>query len=231
MVTLTPATAITLVRKNLDEAGLNESVMYTDENNDNLSLDDLVRKNLPEAINITHLAAPVWLLEGIPYQFSATTRPEGETCQILQGGILEFSPSKASNFLRLVAFKAADSGIVVTDVLNEASPEGRKQLNPVIRGRYDRPRLVRLQGEVSPPRFRYYTLRESSYNNGTNPAGLIDSFSFVREQAYIPQASGYDISRLLRQNIIDQLTAMVLATYKDQTLQQYFQGRANSFAE
>lgn len=231
MVTLTPATAISLVRKNLDEAGLNESVMYTDENNDNLSFDDLVKKNLPEAINIMHLAAPVWLLEGNEYQFSANTRPEGETCEILSDGVLQFSPSKASNFLRLVAFRATDSGIVVSDALNEASPEGRKQLNPAIRGRYDRPRLVRLQGEVSPPRFKYYTLKESSYGSGTNARNMVAVFSFISEQTYSPQATGYDISRLLKQNIIDQLTAMVLATYKDQTLQQYFQSRANSFAE
>ena len=219
MVTLTPATAISLVRKNLDEAGLNESVMYGDENNDNLSLDDLVRKNLPEAINVTHVLAPVSLLEGVPYRFAAGTRPEGESVSRV-GDVLIFSPSAASNFLRLVAFQAVDSDIVVTDALDEASPEGRKQLNPYVRGRHDRPRLVRAQGSATPPEFRYYSLRE---NTNVLAREAARTFSFVREQFYSPAAAGYDISRLLRQNIIDRLTAMIMETYGNDGARSYYE--------
>ena len=231
MVTLTPATAITLVRKNLDEAGLNESVMYVDENNDNLSLDDIIRKNLPEAVNAVHLIAPVSMLEGVDYHFSTSqSLPEGEAVGLASDGVLTFSPSRDSDFLRLVAFQAVDSPIVVTDAIREASSEGRKQLNRYIRGRYDRPRLVRLQGETTPPVFRYYSLKESTVESIGAPRNAIASFSFVREQFYSSVATGYDISRLLRQNIIDWLTGMVMTTYSDQAAQTFLT-KAGTFAE
>lgn len=229
MVTLTPATAITLVRKNLDEAGLNESIMYTDENNDNLSLDDIIKKNLPEAINAVHLVAPISLLEGVEYSFSRTqTKPEGEKISISTDGVITFSPAKNSKFLRLVAFKAVDSPIVITDVIPEASAEGRKQLNAAIRGRYDRPRLVRLQGETTPPTFKYYSLKEGTDDSLILAVDAISVFSFIREQFYDSQSPGYDISRYLRQNIIDRLTAMVMETYADTRAQSFYE-KSNSF--
>ena len=76
MVTLSPSTAIELVRKNLDELDPNGSVMYEDENGsadeygDNASLDDIIRRNLPEAINAVHLTAPVAMLEGKEHDFT-----------------------------------------------------------------------------------------------------------------------------------------------------------------
>jgi len=213
-----------LVRKNLDEAGLNESIMYTDENNDNLSLDDIVKKNLPEAINAVHQYAPVSLLEGEDYSFSSGLG--GESISVSGDGVLTFSPSQSSDFLRLVAFRASDSPVVVTDVLSEASPEGRKQLNKYIRGTYDRPRLVRLQGRETPPVFKYYTLR----NAVSYPASAVATFSFVKEQKYNSEATGYPISRLLRQNIIDWLTGMVMETYSDQRANAFFE-RAKYYAE
>jgi len=213
-----------LVRKNLDEAGLNESIMYNDEGNDNLSLDDIIKKNLPEAINAVHEYAPVSLLEGDSYLFRTSgSRPEGEAIAISQDGVLTFSPSKDSGFLRLVAFQAVDSPIVVTDALKEASPEGRKQLNSYIRGRFDNPKLVRKQGDMTPPVFKYYTLKGETVGSVSNPANAVASFMFVREQEYTPSATSYKISRLLRQNIIDWLTGMVMETYADQ--------RANAFYE
>lgn len=230
MVTLTPATAITLVRKNLDEAGLNESLMYDDENNDNLSLDDIIKKNLPEAINFIHLVAPVNLLEGESYTFTnVSSRPEGEAISINGEGVVSFSPSKASNLLRLVAFRAVDSSIVLTDTIPEASAEGRKQLNKTIRGRYDRPRLVRMQGATTPPAFKYYSLKGETVGSLSSASAAIAQFSFVKEQFYSPQATGYDISRLLRQNIIDRLTALVVETYSGPAAAQAFYGKSNSF--
>lgn len=231
MTTLSTATAITLVRKNLDEAGLNESVMYTDENNDNLSLDDIIKKDLPEAINAIHKIAPIGLLEGVEYSFSSASKPEGENIVIASDGVMTFSPSKSSDFLRLVAFKAVDSPIVVTDAIPEASPEGRKQLNQYIRGRYDRPRIVRMQGNLTPPQFKYYTLKQSTVSSTNRAKDAVALFSFVREQFYSPSATGYDISRLLRQNIIDWLTGMVLETYSEQAAQQAFYAKAQAFAE
>lgn len=222
MVTLSRSEAIALVRKNLDEVEPNGSAMYLDENNDNLSLDDIIAKNIPEAINATNLMAPVWLLEGEDYTFSGT-----DTISISDDGVLSFSIAQDSKYLRLVAFKAADSNIVLTDTIAEASPEGRKQLNIYIRGTFDRPRLVIQQGRHTGPAFKYYTIADPSDFEGEE-SSAIELFQFVKEQLYASSTTSYNISRRIRQNIIDYLTALVLETYGDQRAQTFFQ-KANSF--
>lgn len=223
MVKLYLSDAIALVRKNLDEVEPNGSVMYEDEGIDNLSLDDIIAKHLPEAINAVHLSAPVQLLEGKPYESSDLVSVS------ITDGILSVALKTDTNYLRLVTFQAADSYIVVTDVLGEASPEGRKQLNPYLRGRADRPRLVLMQGRHSGPVLKYYTLTDgSAYED--NPESAISRLTFVQEQFYIADnPNGYDISRRLRQNIIDYLTAMVLETYGNQHAESYYQ-KANSYS-
>lgn len=235
MTTITPTEAVNLVRKNLDEQDPNGSIMYTDENGsssaygDNASLDSLIKKFLPEAVNAVHMAAPVQLLEGKEHEFS-----ESDTVEILTegedpAGILSIVLGDTSKFLRLVAFQAADSSVVVTDALGEATSEGRKQLNKYIRGRADRPRLVILQGRHSGPEFKYYTLSDASaYESDATEA--ISQFSYVEEQFYSSEATGYDISRRLRQNIIDCLTAMVMLTFGDQRAEAFNQ-RANNFSK
>jgi len=206
MTTITPAAAVVLVRKNLDELDPNGSVMYSGE--DNTSLDNIIKRMLPEAINMVHLAAPIQMLEG---KQGTISNPS------VTDGVLSFS---TNNFLRLVSFKASDSDIVITDPIPEASPEGRKQLNPYIRGRYDRPRLVRLQAQDS---FRYYSLKEA-----TTASDAVSVFLVVEEQTYNADAANYEISYRLRQNIIDCLTAKVMETYNDQRAQSFYQ-KANDF--
>ena len=222
MITLTPATAVALVRKNLDEVEPNGSAMYDDEYGDNLSIDDIVRKSIPEAVNAIQSAAPAHLLDGDGYEVSET-----DAVSITGDGVLSFSLDECSRFLRLVAFRAADSDIVVTDAIPEASPEGRKQLNKYIRGRADRPRLIMRQGNHAGPEFKYYSITNPSLYLG-NPVEAIAQFSYVREQFYPGSATGYPISSRLRQNIIDYLTAMVMEIYSDQRAQSYYQ-KAMSF--
>lgn len=223
MTSLLITDAVELVRKNLDELDPNGSIMFQDENGsaaehgDNASLDDVVRRSLPEAINDVQLAAPTQLLEGEEVTASGPA--------VSEDGILSFSLPEGSKFLRLVAFRAADSGIVVTDPLPEASPEGRKQLNKYVRGRYDRPRLVLLQGRHTEPAFKYYSMKDG-YDGAA--ADAIAQLSIVEEQFYASDATGYLISRRLRQNIIDLLTAKVMETRGDQLAQSYYQ-KANNF--
>ena len=205
------------VRKNLDEIGLNESIMYTEESTDNDSLDGIISRTLPEAINLVNKTAPVTLLEGT----DLSGGPFDEATVV--DGSLVFSFT--ADFLRLVAFQAADSPIVITDVLDEASPEGRKQLNKFIRGTYDRPRLVAEQGQKGMFRFHYYTLRDAgAYAN--NPVRAIKRFSFVRELFYSDSAESYPVPEMLRQNIIDELTALVLAIYGETEKANYFAEKA-----
>ena len=241
MTELKETDAVALVRKNLDEQDPNGSAMYTDENGsaaaygDNSSLDGIIAKNLPEAINAIHKVAPVNLLEGVDLldeNAAAGLVDEGEEAPaISDDGVLSFTLDEDTNYLRLVAFRADESAIVVTDVIPEASPEGRKQLNPYIRGRIDRPRLVQLQGSHSGPSFKYYTIKDTSPYEGENPSKepveAIAEFYYIQEQSYpeTPASGGnvYDISRRLRQNIIDYLTAKVMETYGDQRSQAYYQ--------
>ena len=145
MTTITVSSAVELVRKNLEELDTNSSDMLSDYE-DNSSLDSIIKRNLPEAINAVGLAAPVALLEGVSVSAASPS--------VSEDGVLSFSLAADSKFLRLVAFRAADSGIVVTDPIPEAGPEGRKQLNKYVRGRFDRPRLVSF--------FNYFSYRARS---------------------------------------------------------------------
>lgn len=227
MTTLSINDALLLVRKNIDEADPNGSVMYSDEDGDNSSLDDIIAKFLPEAINAVHLAAPVQLLEGKSFEVGDLV---ADSVEISTDGILSFALADNTAFLRLVAFQAADSPIVVSDVLAEASPEGRKQLNRFIRGRWDRPRLVQEQGTHTGPAFKYYTINSEGDSFGSyigSPASAIARLVWVQEQFYGEAATGYDISRRLRQNIIDRLTAMAMETWNDQRAQSYYQKSVN----
>lgn len=223
MIDLTTSSVVEAVRKNLDELDPsgNASVMYTDESADNTSLSNTILRFLPEAINMVQKAAPVTLLEGKVF---AAGDLQGSAS--ISDGVLSFTLSAATKFFRLVSFRAADSDIVVTDAIPEASAEGRKQLNPFIRGRKDRPRLVQLQGAHNIPKFKYYTLDTggSSYSNyQTSPSSAIGQMEYVQEQVYSDEATSYPISRPLRQNVIDCTTAMVMETYGDQRAQSYYQ--------
>lgn len=238
MVNLSTSDARILVRKNLDEQDPNGSVMYADENGsssdygDNESLDKIIARNLPEAINAIHKTAPVWLLEGVALTLlDIATETEGQTTtsliDISTDGVLSFTMKDTTDYLRLVSFRAADSLVTVTDVIPEASPEGRKQLNQYIRGRHDRPRLVQLQGRHTGPSFKYFTVTTPA-DYSSNPFTAIAQMQYVQEQFYITPTElvpdpAYPISRRLRQNIVDYLTAMVMDTFGDQRSQAYYQ--------
>ena len=102
--------------------------------------------------------------------------------------------------------------------------EGRKQLNPYLRGTYDRPVLVRRQDARSS--FTFYAL-ENPPEQGTTP--LPDDFSVVFEKQFAAATTSYPVPAQLRQNIIDYLTALTMEIYADQRAQGFF-SRANQFA-
>lgn len=202
--TINPSTAVLLVRKNLDEVGLNDSVMYgtaQDENSDNNSMDDIIAKNLPEAINEVHRAAPVALLDGIESASGSAGSPSEIT---------------ATNFLRLVACKDAGTGIVLSEAFLESSVEARKQANPYIQGTSDRPRLIMCLGGDTSVTFKYYSAEGAT------------TLYYVSIAVYTTTNPSYKYSTRLRQNIIDWLTAKVMETYNDARAQSYYT-RALSF--
>ena len=208
--------AIEAVRKNLDEQGLNESVMYNDEYADNDSMDSIIAKTLPEAIDEIHRIAPYYLLEG-----EDATECDLKDCEI-NDRVLKFTLD--ATCIRLVKFRAADSDIVVTDVIPEASAEGRKQLNPYIRGTYDNPKLVKVQGTGGPVAFRYYSLKDDSY--AEHPANAVGCLQVVRQQTFSIDSMVYPASTELVDSIIYQLTAMVLAIYGQAEMANYFTQKA-----
>lgn len=213
--TIAVSEAVSIVRKNLDEIGLNDSVMYS-ENTDNESLDKVIMMTLPEAINEVHLSAPIELLEG-------TDKKGGPFSSIyVADNVLHFSI--ANDFLRLVSFQAADSSIVLTDIIPEASPQGRKQLNKYIRGTYDRPFLIGIQGHRRERAFAYYTLKSTAYEK--SPANAIKRFSYVERLFYNPLATSYPISSGLKHAVYNHLTGMVLAIYGENQRAEYFFNKA-----
>lgn len=218
------------VRKNLDELDPNGSVMYDDESGeDNLSLDNLIARFLPEAINEVNKVAPVTLLEGTEVKSNTSVAYDSPSEE--DNHVVKITINAALNYLRLVAFKAEDSNIVITDAIEEASPEGRKQHNKYIRGTYDRPRLVIQQASKDgSPIFKYY-----SYKNSTpNPASTnVTTLSIIQEVRFEDTSAGYiapsgnnsgtyDSCLMLRQNYIDYITARVMETFGDARAQAYY---------
>lgn len=211
MKTLTVESALAAVRKNLDEQGFNESVMYSDENEDNKSLDLIVAKLLPEAINDVNSSASVETLEGSDISDSLTEKS-------VTGGVVTFSVPEAKKFLRLVKFKASDTDFIVTEIIAESSPEGRKQLNPAIRGTWDRPRLVQMQGNVTSPTFKYYSLKDAKATSVPE----IEFYSVQREE-YDKATIKYEVSSALFERILCHLTALILAIYGEGDKSDYFE--------
>ena len=213
MESFTPDAAIKLVRNNLDELDTNGSAMY-DTDNDNNSLDDTIKRHLPEAINAIHLVAPVGLLD------AETAAVEVLECNKAAEGVwvLEFAIDEPE-FLRFVALESSESpGHFVTEVYSIGSVGSRKQLNPFIRGRYDRPRLVQVPSNGS-PQYRFYSFKTKG--------GRVTPY-IVKRQNYAADATGYNYSSKLKQNIVDCLTAKVMETFGDQRAQSFYQ-RANIF--
>lgn len=206
MPTISPATAIKAVRKNLDELDPNGSIMYQSDDPDNTSMDETISRFLPEAINEVQIAAPIWLLSGESYSASATS---------ITGGC-SFTIPYSTGFLRLVSFKGTGSDIIITEPILASSMEGRKQANQYIRGTADRPRLLVAPGGSSG--FLFYAYGVTG----------IESLYIIKEQTYNSSSGAtYTYSGRLLQNIIDMTTAHVLETYNDNRAQSYYQRALN----
>ena len=210
--------AILAVRKNLDELDPNESVMYPTDDGDNASLDETIRRTLPEAINAVHGAAPVQLLEGKDNGFTVSCPFDGDRT------VLEIVFS--APLLRLVSFQATDSKRVVTEVFPEASPEGHKQLNTYLRGRFDRPALVELQGHHGECKLRYYSL-QTAVPAGGAAADKVQQLHWIPQYKYAAATTSYDIATSMLERIIDHLTGMVLAIFGEANKATYFLNKSS----
>lgn len=248
MYSLTIPQAVAAVRKNLDESGLNLSMMYapptgSSEATDNDEMDATIARTIPEAVNFIIQAAPASFLEGVELSLD-------EEEYTAEGKVIEFSLN--DEILRLVRMKAADTDQIVTDILSEASPEGRMQLNPSVRGTYDKPRLVQLVGGQNTPTFRYYSLKEELQTSDSEDQGeesdssedvnevtfqdLVDVFEYLPPcqlergtlyHASTPsQPASYDVPHDLVDKILYRLTGMVLVIYGENEKANYFNNLA-----
>lgn len=213
MYLLTKDEAILLVRKNLDELRANDSDMLDVDDLDSNEFEEVLEKNLPEAINSVHTAAPVTILDG---QMLDADEISGAS---ISAGVLSFGTKQ--EMLRLIAFKASDSPYVVCDPVPEYSAEGRMQLNPYTRGTSDRPRLVLLQGKVEDylSSFRYYSIEHSF----AAPEQAIERFEYIPMYHYKKDGpDSYRVAENVIENVINYLTAIMLATYNSSDKAAYF---------
>ena len=213
MYLLTKDEAILLVRKNLDEQRVNDSDMLDVDDLDSNEFEEILEKNLPEAINSVHTAAPVTILDG------ETLDADEISGASISAGVLSFGTRQ--EMLRLIAFKASDSPYVVCDPVPEYSAEGRMQLNPYTRGTSDRPRLVLLQGKVEDylSSFRYYSIEHSF----AAPEQAIERFEYIPMYHYKKDGpDSYRVAENVIENVINYLTAIMLATYNSSDKAAYF---------
>lgn len=214
MIKLYVDEAVRLVRKNMDEVDSGVELML--EQPDTTALDEVIRRTIPEAVNAVNRQVPAERLQGL--QVAST---DYSSITINSDGSVSFQidESKTGPWLKLVSLKAADSGVVLTEVTAEASAEGRMQLNPYVRGRADDPTLVGLQG--SRLKFMYYSLKEETAQS--HPANPFDVFTFMPEcelehgrlyaAAVGNPGSYYLISDGLLDAVVYQLTALVLTVF------------------
>lgn len=212
MYDLAVSEANLLVRKNLDEQKYNDSDMIDLDDIDSNEFDEILAKNLPEAINAVHSASPVQLLDGELLSGSDLNEVS------IADGVLSFSISK--EMLRLVAFRSEDSVYVITKPVAEDSFEGRMQLNPYTQGTHDRPRLVLMQGKEQKGKssFRYYSV-EKTYSD---PAQAIARFEYIPRYSYSKDVSSYGVAEDVVENVINYLTGMMLVTYGQAEKAQYY---------
>lgn len=204
MFTLTESDAILMVRRNFDELSENSSDMEGVDV-DSSEFERTIRMTLPEAINDTHLSVPIEILDG-----KHLDEEELQDVSIGSDGVLSFGTKR--EVLRLVAFKASDSSVVLTSSIPEHTAIGRMQLNPYTKGTSDNPRLVQLQGkkENKLTSYNYYAL-----DNSYEPASkAIARFEYIPRYRYDESGSGsYDVAESVVDMVISILTGKLLIIY------------------
>lgn len=216
MKQVTKSTLVKIARTNLDELGVNDSMMLG--GSDDAMLDDIIWNVAGECADEIHSAAPVQLLDGesllaqdSEYDMSKITVGESNAKVLLV---------PIENVIRLVAFKSKDSDYVVTDTIAEASPEGRMQLDPILCGTYDDPKAVMRQGSSdSDATMKYYSLKDE-LGEGESAASKVEKLSVIFRQ--FGKTESVKIADNVASNFYDLVTAKVLTIMGDQRAQEYY---------
>lgn len=201
------------VRKSLDELESSEDIGLMVDHDD-LDLQKLVERHIVEAVIKTHSQVqPQWLegikgKKGVDYEIEADEDVATVTMLL---------PT-----LRVISMQMSDSDIIVTEFFTEASPEGRMQLNPYIRGRYDSPKAILQQtwaGEHKPV-IKYYSLED----------GLKD---VTLDIEYFPYPEiideGVKISSRLEYPVLCTIVAMVLESLSEFDKAEIYKKKAQEY--
>lgn len=194
MYQLSIISATAFVRTALDElTTVEETGMLVDA--DAVNLQRLVINSIVEAVVKTHQGALSVLIDG-----NIGVQGEDYTAELDDNGVITIT--MLQDTLRVASVQAADSPVVLTDIVPEDSAEGRKQLNRYVRGVSDDPRVVLQKRWSSPyrPIMKYYSTEED-----TCPAISLEYVPYpVLEEAVI------SISPQLEYAVLNELVAMVL---------------------
>lgn len=152
MLQLGISAACAYVRKVLDELTSVEEIGML-ASPDAVDLHKLVEGAIVEAAVKVHSNAPSILLDGIKGVIGVdydVTISEDNVATI----------TMLKDTVRIASVKADDSSVVVCDLIPEDSAEGRKQLNPYVRGVHDDPRVVlnKVWADSHKPVLTYYTV-------------------------------------------------------------------------
>jgi len=192
--------ACMFVRTVLDElTSVDDTGMEADD--DALDIRKIVENSIVEAVVKTHTAAPPYLLDGVKAQagdYEAT---------LIEGVKGAVQITMKQDTLRVVSVKADDSPVVVCSLVPEDSAEGRKQLNPHVRGVYDDPRVVlaKVWEEDYRPILRYYSSKDDS----------LPGFTLEYIPYPVIEDSMILISHRMEHAVLNELAAMVLESFNE----------------
>lgn len=216
MKSITKSGLAKVIRTNLDELGINESMMMG--GSDDAMLDEMIWNVAGECADEIHSVAPVQLLdgkglleEGSGYDAKAISVDSTRKKVLLV---------PVQDVIRLVEFQATDSDYVVSEMIPEASPEGRMQLDPNICGVHDDPKVVLAQGSSDDSgQIRYYSLK-TELRQDESASSRIKTLEVIFRQ--FGATDSVDVADNVTSNFYNLVTAKVLTIMGDQRAQEYY---------
>jgi hypothetical protein len=216
MKQVTKSTLVKIVRTNLDESGVNDSMMLG--GSDDAMLDDIIWNVAGECADEIHSAAPVQMLDG---ESLLAEGSDYDTSQITVGeSNAKVLHVPIKNVIRLVAFKAKDSDYVVTETIPEASPEGRMQLDPNLCGIYDDPKVVMQQGSSDEDATMIYYSLKAELGKDESSVAMVEKLSVIFRQ--FGKTDSVKVADNVASNFYNLVTAKVLTIMGDQRAQDYY---------
>lgn len=215
MYQLSIISAASFVRTALDELETVEEIgLLVDA--DAVNLQRLVVNSIVEAVVKTHQGAASVLVDG-----NIGVLGEDYTAELEDNGVIVIT--MLQDTLRVASVQAADSPVVLTDIVPENSAEGRKQQNKYVRGVPDDPRLVLQKRWSEPyrPVMKYYSTEEDIC-----PDITLEYIPYpILNEAVI------DICPQLEYAVLNELTAMILDSVNQHEKAALYRAKAQAIME